>query len=333
MPEQVEAVVYRGAGGVEVIARGTTPVREPGVGEITVDVVACGLNRADVLQRRGMYPAPPGTVADVPGLELAGRVIARGPGAALHADGAEVMAIVPGGAMARRITLHEREAMPVPRGMALTDAAAIPEAFLTAWDAFGRADLVAGESVVIHAAASGVGTAAIQLARATGARPIATSRHRVKLDRLHELGLGLAAGDAIAVEANRFGAEVQRLTGGVGAEVVLDCVGAAYFAENQLALAPRGRMVMLGFLGGAAGQLPLALMLQKRLTVIGSVMRSRPLEEKLAVARAAAATVVPMFERGLLRPVVDAVLPMAELATAQARMEADETIGKLVLAW
>jgi NADPH:quinone reductase len=329
----VEAVVYTGAGGVEVIALGEVAVRDPGPGEIQIEVAAAGLNRADILQRKGHYPAPPGTVVEVPGLELAGRVVARGPGATLWPDGAEVMAIVAGGAMARRITLHEREAMPVPRGLTLTDAAAIPEAFLTAWDAFAQARLVAGETVVIHAAASGVGTAAIQLAVAAGARPIATSRHRAKLDRLLALGLGVAPADTIVVEGGAFAAAVRARTGERGAEVVLDCVGATYLEDNLKSLAVRGRMVLIGTLGGATGPAPLGIVLRSRLTLIGTVMRSRPLEEKIVVARAGTTVVVPQFERGVLRPVIDAVVPMRDVAAAHRRMEADDTVGKLVLAW
>jgi NADPH2:quinone reductase len=330
---KVEAVTFTGAGGLEVIRLGETEVRDPGPGEIQVEVAAAGLNRADIYQRRGNYPPPAGTVADVPGLELSGRVVARGPGANLWADGAEVMAIVPGGAMARRITLHEREAMPVPKGTPLVDAAAIPEAFLTAWDAFNRAALGAGESVVIHAAASGVGTAAIQLARAMGARPIATTRQAAKIDKLYALQLGLASGDGIVVAEKRFADEVNRRTGGRGAEVVLDCVGAAYADENFRSLATLGRMVIIGTMGGERGELQLWQVLRRRLTVIGTVMRARPIEEKIAVARAAALAVVPQFERGLLRPVIDSVMPMREAADAHARMEADETVGKLLLAW
>jgi NADPH2:quinone reductase len=330
---KVEAVVFAGAGGVEVIRIGETEVRDPGAGEIQVEVVAAGLNRADLLQRRGHYPAPAGTVADVPGLELSGHVVARGPGATLFAEGAEVMAIVAGGAMARRITLHEREAMPVPRGISVTDAAAIPEVFLTAWDAFTRAGLVAGETVVIHAAASGVGTAAIQLARAIGARPLATSRTRGKLDQLVALDLGVAAEDTIVVAGDRFATDVHARTVGRGADVVLDPVGAAYLEDNLTALAPRGRMVLIGTMGGASGPAPLGLILRKRLTVIGTVMRTRPIEEKIAIARDATARLIPLFARGALRPIVDAVIAMREVATAHARMEANDTVGKLVLAW
>ncbi|MEZ4404526.1 MAG: NAD(P)H-quinone oxidoreductase [Kofleriaceae bacterium] len=328
---QVPAIRFRGAGGVEVIASGQLDVREPGPGEVAVEVTAAGVNRADLLQRRGLYPAPPGAPADVPGLEFSGRVVARGPGATLWADGAAVMAIVGGGAMARRIVVHERELMPVPAGVDLVAAAAIPEAFLTAWDAMvGQAGLAGGEAVLIHAAASGVGTAALQLARALGARALGTTHTAAKLPRLATFGL--AAEDGVVVEGGRFAAAVHARTG-AGAAVILDCVGAAYFEENLRALAPRGRLVLLGTLGGATGPAPLGLLLGKRATVIGTVMRARPLEEKIAIARAATALLVPMFERGLLAPVVDAVLPMAACAEAHQRLEADDTVGKLVLRW
>jgi len=329
----VPCMRYRGAGGVEVIEAGELEVRDPGYGEVQVEIAAAGLNRADVIQRRGMYPAPPGAPPDVPGLELAGRVVARGPGTSLWKDGDAVMGITSGGAMARRITLHERELMPVPAGMSLEDAAAIPEVFLTAWDALVRqAHLRAGEVALIHAAGSGVGTAAIQLCRAIGVRPLATSRRAAKLQAI--LGLGLAEGDGIvAGDPPAFAGQVSERTGGKGAQVILDSIGAAYFEENVRAVASRGRIVLIGTMGGAQGKAPIGMMLGKRVTVIGTVMRARPLEEKVAVAREAAAELVPMFERGLLRPVIDRVLPIAELADAHARMEADDNVGKIVLRW
>lgn len=328
----VPAIRFVRAGGPEVIELGETEVRAPGAGEVQVEIAAAALNRADVLQRRGLYPAPPGSPPDVPGLELSGRVIARGPGATLWAEGAEVMAIVGGGAMARRITLHERELMPVPAGVGLVEAAAIPEAFLTAWDALVlQAQLAAGERVLIHAVASGVGTAAVQLARAVGAVPLGTSRTAGKLARVH--GLGLAPDDAVVPDGGKFAAAVAARTGGAGVPVILDCVGAAYFEENLRALAPRGRLILLGTLGGATGPAPIGMLLGKRATVIGTVMRARGLEEKIGLARLASARLVPLFERGLLAPVIDAVLPMTACADAHARMERDETVGKLVLTW
>ena len=329
---KVPAIRFRGAGGPEVIALDEIDVRDPGAGEVQVEIAAAGLNRADVLQRKGFYPAPPGAPPDVPGLELAGNVVACGPGATMFEVGAAVMAVVAGGAMARRITLHERELSPVPRGLELPDAAAIPEAFLTAWDALvTQARLTAGETVLIHAAASGVGTAALQIARAIGARALGTTRSAEKLPAL--AAHGLADGDGIVPANGRFAGDVQARVR-AGADVILDCVGAAYFEENLRALAPRGRLVLLGTLGGGGGgAAPIGMILGKRATIIGTVMRARPLEEKIALARVATTHLVPLFERGALAPVVFAVMPMTACADAHARMERDENVGKLVLAW
>ena len=329
---EVEAMVFRGAGGIEVIGVGTTLIRDPGEGEVVVEIVAAGLNRADILQRKGMYPAPAGAPANVPGLEFAGTVASCGTGAKRWAVGAPVMGIVAGGAMARRIVVHERELMPVPAGMALTDAAAIPEVFLTAWDAFTQANLLAGEIALIHAAASGLGTAALQLCRAMGVHALATTRSADKLNALGQFGV--APGDGIVVVDNSFAAAVHARVGAVGgANMILDCVGAAYFEENLRALAPRGRMVMLGTMGGAVGPAPIGMLLGKRATVIGTVMRARPLEEKIAIAQAASARLVPMFEHGQLVPVIDTRLPMHECGRAHQLMEANGNVGKIVLAW
>lgn len=336
--QTTRAVRFRGAGGVEIIELGETSVRPPGHGEVTVEVVAAGLNRADLLQRRGLYPAPPGAPPDIPGLELAGRVVAHGPGATAFELNAPVMAIVGGGAMVERLTLHERELLAVPPGIDLVAAAAIPEAFLTAWDALTRAQLCGGETVLIHAAASGVGTAAIQLARALGARPLATTRTSAKVERVVEQGI--AASDVIVIESSKdggkdggkFAAEVHARAPR-GADVILDCVGGAYLEENLRAMAPGARMVMIGTMGGAAGQLPIGMLLAKRAQVIGTVMRSRPLEEKIALAQRAGRQLLPLFAAGALRAVVDRVMPMQDCAAAHQVMEANETVGKLVLAW
>lgn len=328
---RTEAVRFVGKGGCEVISLGETSVRPPGYGEVVVEVVAAGLNRADVLQRRGLYPAPPGSPAEVPGLELAGRVVERGPAATAFALGAPVMAIVGGGAMARQVTLHERELLRVPEEIDLVTAAGIPEVFLTAWDALLTAGLTAGESVLVHAAGSGVGTAATQLVRAFGGRPLATTRSAAKLGRILEHGVDAA--DALVVEDGRFSARVLEQTGR-GVDVILDCVGGAYLEENLRALAPRGRMVMIGTLGGGAASLPIGSFLSKRATLFGSVMRSRPLEEKMALAQRANRELVPMFGApARLRPVIDRVLKMSECARAHEALEANETVGKIVLAW
>lgn len=329
---QVDAIRFRAAGGPEVIAPGTIEVREPGHGEVQVEIAAAGVNRADILQRRGFYPAPPGAPPDVPGLELAGTVVARGPGATLFDVGAPVMAIVGGGAMARRITLHERELMPVPRGLDLVHAAAIPEAFLTAWDALVlQAALAEGETALVHAAASGVGTAALQIIRAIGARALATTRTARKLEAL--AAFGLAEADGLAVTDGKFAAAVHARTGNGGAHVILDSIGAAYLEENLRAIALRGRLVLIGTMGGATGPAPIGMLLGKRATMIGTTLRARPVEEKMALARRAAARLVPMFERGLLAPVIDVVMPMTACADAHARMEQDQNVGKIVLRW
>jgi NADPH2:quinone reductase len=319
-------------GGPEVLAPGELEVRAPGPGEVCVEVAAAGVNRADLLQRRGVYPAPPGVPADVPGLEYAGRVAAVGEGVREWKVGDAVMGIVAGGALATHLVVHAREAIAVPRGMSLTDAAALPEVFLTAYDAIvTQGGLASGDTLLVHAIGSGVGTAALQLARALGARTLGTSRTAGKLVRCE--ALGLAPDDGLAVTDARFAEQVQALTGGRGVDVVLDGVGAAYLEENVRALAPGGRVVVIGLLAGASAPLPLGLLLQKRARVFGSVLRSRPLEEKIALARLFSQRLLPLFERGVLRPVVDAVLPMRAAQEAHARLEAGDSFGKIVLAW
>jgi putative PIG3 family NAD(P)H quinone oxidoreductase len=324
------AVRIRGKGGVEALELGPYRPRDPGPGEVLVEVAAAALNRADILQRKGFYPAPPGAPADIPGLEYAGTVVATGEGVRSFARGDRVMGIVAGGAMATHLVVHEREAIPVPEGMPLHDAAAVPEVFLTAYDAlFVQGGLRLGERVLVHAVGSGVGTAALQLALAVGARPIGTSRTVEKLDRCRAYGLV----DGVVADGGRFAERVRELTGGAGVDAILDTVGAAYLAENVAALAPRGRVVVVGLLGGAKGELPLGALLEKRGRVIGTVLRSRPLEEKAALARDFAAHALPLFAAGKLRPVVDAVLPMEEIREAHGRMERNETFGKVVLVW
>lgn len=327
------AVRIKSPGGPEVLSIERVSVDPPGPGQLLIEVVAAGLNRADLLQRRGLYPAPKGAPKDIPGLEYAGHVAAVGDGVHAFAPGDEVMGITAGGAMATHLVVHEREAIRVPKGLALTHAAAVPEAFLTAYDAlFEQAALRVGESVLVHAVASGVGTAALQLARLAGARPIGTSRTEDKLDRCAELGLA----DCVLVDrqAPGFAARVRELTEDRGVDVVLDLVGGAYLAENLDALALRGRMVVVGLLGGPTAELSLAKLLQKRVRIFGTVLRSRPLEEKAALAQRFARDVVPhLGPGGALSPVVDAVLPMTEIQAAHARMERNETFGKIVLTW
>ena len=324
------AVKIRGAGGVDVLFLDELEVRDPGPHEVLVAVAAAGLNRADVMQRRGFYPAPAGVVPDVPGLEYAGTVAAVGPEVRAARVGDRVMGIVAGGAMATHLVTHERELVPVPESMPLEYAAAVPEAFFTAYDAlFEQGRLGLGEWALIHAVASGVGTAALQLARAAGARVIGTSRTQDKLDRLRPLGLE----NGVLVGHDGFHERVDELTGGAGVGVILDGVGAAYLEQNLRCLARRGRLVIIGLLGGITGTVPLRMLLDKRAQMIGTVLRSRPMEEKAALARRVAAHVVPLLADGTVQPVVDEVVPMEDVAAAHERMESNQSFGKIVLRW
>jgi putative PIG3 family NAD(P)H quinone oxidoreductase len=325
---RARVVRIREAGGPEVLEVGEIDVRDPGPSEILVSVAAAGLNRADTLQRRGFYPAPPGVPADVPGLEYAGTIEAIGEGVRDHAVGDRVMGIVAGGGMASHVVVHEREAIRVPTEMSLETAGGVPEVWLTAYDAlFRQAEVGLGSRVLLHAVASGVGTAAVQLVRRAGGVTLGTSRTAEKLERVKELGLD----HAIHVEKGEFAAAVKEKAG--GADVIVDTVGAAYLAENAAALAPRGTMVILGLMGGVSGELPLGLVLRKRLTIVGSVLRARPLEEKAALAREFAAKVLPGLTDGSLRPVIGDTMPMEEVVEAHRRMDENRTFGKIVLTW
>jgi len=322
------AVRIREPGGPEVLELSTLEVPDPGPGQVLIEIAASAINRADLLQRRGLYPAPAGWPSDVPGLEYAGTVAALGAGVTAVAVGDRVMGILGGGGLATLAVVHERTILPVPDGVTLTDAAAIPEAFMTAYDAlFEQAALAAGERVLVHAIASGVGTAALQLAAGAGARVVGTSRTEAKLARCAEL----APFTAVHAPDGRFADAVNERVGGV--EVVLDLVGASYLEENCRAMVTRGRMVVIGLMGGLSAELPMGRLLRGRLSITGSVLRARPLEEKAALAQRFAARVVPRFATGELRPVVDAVMDMEAVADAHARMERNETLGKLVMRW
>lgn len=324
----MRAAIFAGAGGPEVIRIEERPAPPLGSGEIRVAVRAAGLNRADILQRRGQYPAPAGWPADIPGLEFSGEVIELGAGVSRWRVGDRVMGLVGGGAMAEQVVVHEDEALAVPATLDDAHAAAVPEAFLTAWDALTvRGRLQPGERVLIHAVASGVGTAAIQLAKLLQAGSVAgTSRSADKLARCRQLGLDEAI-DTRATDG-RFAAQLQ-----APVHVLADVLGAGAWNENLAAMAARGRIVMLGFLQGTQGTLDLSPILRKRLEVIGATMRTRTLDERRPLVADVAARVLPAFADGCLRPVVHEVLPMTELAAAHAAMERDETFGKVVLRW
>jgi putative PIG3 family NAD(P)H quinone oxidoreductase len=304
------------------------PTPEPTRGEARVRVRATAVNRADVMQRMGTYPAPPGAPRDIPGLEMAGEVDAVGEGVTDVATGDRVFGIVAGGAYAEHVVVHPRTLARMPEGMTFTDAAAVPEAFLTAWDAIvAQARLASGEVVLVHAVGSGVGTAGFQIAMAVGARPIGTARTGDKIGRARELGLK----DGILVEGGAFAKEVLARTGGRGVDVVLELVGGAYVAEDLACLAHRGRIVVVGTMGGGAVPLDLGLLMRKRAELRGTMLRSRPLEEKILAARALERHLVPLFESGALKPVVDRVLPLAQAAEAHRAMQDNATFGKLVL--
>lgn len=316
-------------GDPEVLELREVQVREPAYGEVAVEVAAAGLNRADLLQRRGVYGPPAGFSVEIPGLEFAGTVSRLGPGASRFEVGDRVMGVVAGGAMCTTVVAHERELVRVPRSMSLVDAAAIPEAFFTAYDAMVlQGGLSVGEVALVHAAASGVGTAAMQIARAVGATPLGTVRTPSKQKRLQDMGY-----DVILAEGDVFAEAVRRHTEGRGAELCLDGVGGPYITESIRALALRGRLVAIGTVGGVMSELPLALLLRQRATLIGTVLRARPLEEKIALAQRFSRALLPRFVDRALRPVVDAVMPMRDIVQAHRLMERNETFGKLVLTW
>jgi len=318
--------MYTGAGGPEVVALAEVGEPAPGPRQIRVRVRAAGLNRADLLQRRGGYPAPPGWPADIPGLEYAGQVESMGPGVTRWKSGDRVMGLVGGGAQAEAVVVHEDEALPVPASLSFTDAAAIPEAFLTAYDAlFTRARLQPGERVLLHAAGSGVSTAAAQLAKRHGATVLGTSRTAAKL--LQAKGLGLDTGIDTSITPFR-----EAVTSPV--DVVLDFLGGPALADNLAVLATRGRLVLLGFLQGpATAELSLEPILRKRLEVIGTVMRSRTLEERVPLLREFSERVLPVFEAGKVKAVVGATFPMSAMAVAHEVMERNEVFGKIILTW
>lgn len=327
----MKVVAVRGAGGPEVLAIEERPAPELGERQVRIDVAAVGVNRADLLQRRGFYPAPPGTVPDVLGLEYAGTVRELGPGVAHVKVGDRVMGLVPGGAMSTEIVVSADETIPVPEPLSIVEAAAVPEVFATVWDAVWlQAGLRRGQTLLVHAIGSGIGTASIGLAGAFGARVIGTSRTEAKLHRCKELGLG--EGLVVGKDA-AFADRVLETTGGQGVDVVLDTVGAAYLEENVRALARHGTIMVIGLVGGVSGTMPLGLLLRKHGRMIGSTMRSRGPIERQALAESFTRELVPLFEDKTLAPVVDHVIPMAEAGRAHALLESNETFGKIVMTW
>ena len=308
---------------------GEIEVAQPGPSEVLIEVEAAGLNRADCLQRRGFYPAPPGVPADVPGLEFAGVVESVGDSVSAWKPGDRVMGIVGGGSMATRLLTEGAELMAVPEEMSLEEAAAIPEVFLTAYDAIVlQGGLERGGSVLFHAVASGVGTAGIQLASVIGATSIGTSRTADKLPRCTDIGLN----HAVLVEDGNF-AEGVLTAAPKGVDVILDTIGAAYLAQNIKVIGKKGRIIVIGLMGGVKGELSLGTLLAKRASIHGSVLRSRSPEEKAALTKSFSDEMLQRFATGDLKPIIDDVLPMTDVQTAHQRMDANETFGKLVLRW
>ncbi len=304
------------------------PTPEPAPGQARVRVRATAVNRADLLQVMGAYPAPPDAPPDIPGLEIAGEVDAVGAGVRDVKEGDRVYGLVGGGAYAEHVVVHARTLAKIPGALPWEDAAAIPEAFVTAYDAMVlQAGLAAGESVLVHAAGSGVGTAAAQIARAIGARAIGTARSEDKITRAK--ALGLAAG-VVAKDA-RFADAVRAANDGRGVDVVLELVGGAYVPESLASLADRGRLVLVGLTGGTHAEIDLGVVLRRRLRVFGTVLRARPLEEKIAAGQTLARHISPLVASGALRAVVDRIFPLENAAEAHAYVASNASFGKVVL--
>jgi putative PIG3 family NAD(P)H quinone oxidoreductase len=326
----MRAAVFTGPGGPDVIRIAEVPTPVAGPRQVRVRVRAAGLNRADILQRRGSYPAPHGWPANIPGLEYAGEVEELGEGVTRWRRGDRVMGLVGGGAQAEAVVVHEDEAMPLPAQLSFVEGAAVPEVFLTAYDALvTRARVTGGERVLIHAVGSGVGTAATQIAKHLGATVLGTSRSADKLARAAVYGLDVGIDTSSDSFRERVGEPVN---------VILDVLGGPVAADNLAVLAPRGRLVLLGFLMGPHASLDLSPILRKRLEVIGSVMRTRGHQERVALVRDFTRTMLPLFDQRVeqaapLRPVVERTYPISRLGEAHGALERNETFGKLVVVW
>jgi NADPH2:quinone reductase len=321
------AIEIREPGGPDVLVPVERPRPVPGPGEVLISVAAAGVNRPDVMQRRGQYAPPPGA-SDIPGLEVAGTIHELGPEVSGWEVGDRVCALVAGGGYAALCAAPALQCLPVPPGMTFIGAAAVPETFFTVWsNLFERGHLTAGESVLVHGGSSGIGTTAIQLARAFGARVFATAGSVEKCGACQRLGAELA----INYRETDFVAAIRERTAGGGVDVILDMVGGDYVARNLDALAVDGRLVQIAVLGGAKAQVNMLPIMQRRLTVTGSVLRPRPIAEKGAIARALRDRVWPLLESGAVAPVIFQTFPLQDAAGAHRVMESSQHIGKLVL--
>ena len=327
LPARMTAIAIRAPGAPEVLIAEERPVPAAGEREILVKVKAAGVNRPDVMQRKGLYPPPPGA-SDIPGLEIAGEVVALGPGATRFKTGDKVTALVAGGGYAEYCPVHETNALPAPPTLSLMEAAAIPETFFTVWhNVFERGKLKGGETLLVHGGSSGIGTTAIQLAKAFGARVITTAGSVEKCEACRTLGADVA----VNYRSEDFVAATKSATGGKGADVILDMVGGDYIARNYEAAGVDGRIVQIAFQGSSRASVDFLRIMLKRLTHTGSTLRARSVADKAAIARAIETNVWPLIAAGKIKPVIYRTFPLHEAAAAHALMETSTHIGKIVL--
>lgn len=330
----MHAITIPEPGGPEALVWATVPDPVPGDGEVLIEVAASAVNRADILQRQGHYNPPPGA-SPYPGLECSGRIAGVGPGVVGWAVGDDVCALLSGGGYAEKVAVPAGQVLPVPKGLDVVRAAALPEVTCTVWsnlfgwasDLFTGARLRAGETLLVHGGASGIGTMAIQLAKAVGAKVAVTAGGPDKLARCRELGADVL----IDYREQDFVDEVRKATGGGGADVILDIMGAKYLARNVDALAVNGRLVVIGLQGGTRAELNLSALLMKRAAVMATSLRARPLSEKVAIVAAVREHIWPLIENGQVKPIVDRLLPMHDAAQAHRAVEASEHVGKVLL--
>ena len=323
----MRAITIPEPGGPEALVRADVPDPQPAEGEVLIEVAASAVNRADLLQRQGFYDPPPGS-SPYPGLECSGRITALGPGVHGWAVGDEVCALLAGGGYAEQVAVPAGQLLPVPAGLDLVTAAALPEVTCTVWsNVFMIAHLRPGETLLVHGGASGIGTMAIQLAKAVGARVAVTAGGPEKLARCAELGADIL----IDYREQDFVQEIRKATDGAGADVILDIIGAKYLQRNVKALAVSGRLAIIGLQGGVKAELNLAALMAKRAAITGAGLRARPLNEKAAIVAAVREHVWPLIANGQVRPIVDRTLPMAEAAEAHRIVEASAHVGKVVL--
>jgi NADPH2:quinone reductase len=327
LPAEMTVIAIRAAGGPEMLVPERRDVPRPGAGEVLVKVAAAGVNRPDVAQRQGNYPPPKGAT-DIPGLEIAGEVVALGPGVTRWKLGDKVMALVVGGGYAEYCPAHESHCLPIPPNLSMVEAAAIPETFFTVWhNTFERGRLAAGETLLVHGGSSGIGTVAIQLAKAFGAKVVTTAGSAEKCAACRKLGADVA----VNYKSEDFVAATKAATEGKGADVVLDMVGGDYIERNYEAAAIDGRIVQIAFLGSSKATVEFRRLMMKRLTHTGSTLRARAVADKAAIARAVEDKVLPLVASGKVKPLIDSTFPLREAAAAHSRMEASTHIGKIVL--